>query len=233
MSESITESWVTAENGKILVMQVNWYTLGNAVLQHWAYGVNLMLLMLSDFCWGQLGSWAWRSTSVRCFSLSFFVLGSFGSSSTLQHIRREPGWVWCFPQGHMPLDLSVHCSNIQMALYRDGLILSDSTNLDAAWDCICSKPPTKAVCYWNGSPWDQLRCICILTQFSEWVCYFCARVQDPSVFSLQFHFSLELLLCACHGSEGYIFLLQCICKVFVLHIWWFFFFFPSVLGQQA
>lgn len=123
--------------------------------------------MLSDFCWSRLGSWAGRSTSkstsVPCFSLSIFVLGSSGSSSTMQHICRELGWVWCFRQGHMPLDLSVYCTNIQMALCKASLILLDSTNLDAAWDCLCSKPPTKAICYWYGSPWDQLRYICILT----------------------------------------------------------------------
>lgn len=76
--------------------------------------------------------------------LAFLVLGSSGSSCTLQHICREPGWVWCFPQGHMPLDLSVHCSNIQVALCRADLMLSDLTNLDAAWDCLCSnRPPPK------------------------------------------------------------------------------------------
>lgn len=232
MSESITESWVTAENGKILVMQVNWYTSGNAVLQHRAYGVNLMLLMLSDFCWSQLGSWAGRSTSVPCFSLSFFVLGSFGSSSTLQHIRREPGWVWCFPQGHITLDLSVHCSNIQMALYRDGLILSDSTNLDGAWNCICSKPPTKAVCYWNGSPWDQLRCICILTQFSECECVISVLgckiyLFSPCNFIFLMSFCCVLVMGVrvtsfyCNVSAKYLFCLSGD------------FFFSSVLGQQA
>lgn len=108
---------------KIFVMHVNWYTLGNAMLPHWACGVNVMLLMLYHFCWSQLRSWARRSTSVPCFSLSFSLLGSFGSSSRVEHIGKETGWVWCFPQGHVPWDLSVHCSNIQIALCRASLIL--------------------------------------------------------------------------------------------------------------
>lgn len=138
------ESCIAVENGKILVMQVNWYTSGNAMLRHWARGVNVMLLMLYHFCRSQLGSWGRIGTSVPCFSLGFSLLGNFGSSSTVQHIGNEPAWVWCFPEGHVPRDLSVRCSNIHLALCRADLILWLIWMLPKSF---CAVSPCQKLCY--------------------------------------------------------------------------------------
>jgi len=131
VSERRTESWVTAENGKIIVMQVNGYTLGNAVVQH---QVHMELIWC---CWCVLISaeadWGLELEEVPLCHASPLALLFWEALVAQAHcstfVGSQAGF-WCFPWGHMLLDLSDHCSSsFQMALCRAGLVLSDFASL--------------------------------------------------------------------------------------------------------